>query len=379
LQLSFTKEQELIRDTLRAFSKKEIGPVAAAMDREHRFPSEILEKLKPLGFLGALIPPEYGGAGIDKVAYCLGLEEIAYGCASTSVTVAVHTSVATSPILGAATSDQKQEFLPPLASGDKLGAFAVTEPGAGSDLAGLQTSARREGNDYVVDGSKVFITNGTYAGQYIVAARTGKDPHKGLSLFVVDRKTDGLQIGGHEEKMGLNASDTARLSFEGMHVHKDRMLGKEGDGFKILVSTLNASRLGIGSQALGIARRALDESLHYAKQRKQFGVPLAQHQMIQFYLADMATKIDAATLMLYNAAHQEDRGTLSRELAAMTKVFSSEVADFVTHKAVQIHGGNGYIKDYVVERLLRDARVTRIYEGTSEIQRGIIGKALTRA
>lgn len=378
MDLSLSKEQELIRDTIRSFSKKTLGPLAAEIDRAGRFPQEAIEGLKPLGFLGALIPPEYGGAGIDTVAYLLGLEEIAYACASTSVTVGVHTSVAAEPIVAYGTEDQKREFLPPLASGGKLGAFALTEPGGGSDVAGLKTRAEKHGNHYLLNGEKVFITNGSHAGQYVVTARTGPDPHRGLSVFVVDRKTAGLQVGGHEEKMGLRGSDTARLSFVDMKVEKDRLLGTEGSGFKILMETLNRSRLGIAAQALGIGRRALDESLSYAKTRKQFGVPLAQHQAIQFYLADMAVKLDASRLLTYEAAGAVDRGELKPEQAARAKLLSSESAEWVCHKALQIHGGNGYTRDYVVERLLRDARVTKIYEGTSEIQKLIIGRALTR-
>lgn len=376
MELSLTKEQELIRDTMRAFAKKHVAPIAARLDAEHEFPFEAFEKLKPLGFLGALIPPEYGGAGIDKVSYCLALEELSYACASTSVSVAVHTSVAVTPIVRHGSEEQKKRFLPPLARGEKIGAFAITEPAAGSDIAGLQTRAERKGQNYVVNGEKVFTTNGSHAGHYILAARTGPDPHRGVSIFAVDRDTPGLEVGGPEEKMGLRGSDTARLSFTDMPVEDDRRIGKEGEGFHILMETLNSSRLAIAAQSCGITRRALDESLAYAKQRKQFGVPIAQHQIIQFYLAEMATQLDAARLMTYKAAGDEDRGELKPELASMAKVLASETCEAACHKAVQIHGGNGYIRDYVVERLLRDARVTEIYEGTSEIQRLIIGRAL---
>lgn len=379
MDLSLTKEQELVRDTMREFSKKHVGPIAKRIDENHEFPMEVFEKLKPLGFLGALIPPEYGGAGLDHVSYLLGLEELAYGCASTAVSVGVHTSVAAHPIVLLGTEEQKKRFLPPLASGAKIGAFAITEPGAGSDLAGIQTKAERKGRDYVVNGSKVFITNGSYAGQLIVAARTSKDPHHGITLFVVDRDTPGFDVGGREDKMGLRASDTARLSFTDMRVPADRRLGAEGSGFHALMKVLNSSRLGISAHALGLTRRALDESLAYAKSRKQFGVPIAQHQAIQFYLADMATRLDAARLLVLRAASDEDRGELRPEAASMAKLLASEVAEWATNKAVQIHGGNGYIRDYVVERLFRDARVDKIYEGTSEIQRLIIGRALTRA
>jgi butyryl-CoA dehydrogenase len=378
MDLTLTKEQELIRDTIREFSKKHVGPNAKRLDEEHEFPMEAFQKLRPLGFLGALIPPEYGGAGIDHVAYLLALEELAYGCASTAVTIGVHTSVAAHPILLLGSEEQKQRFLPPLASGEKLGAFALTEPGAGSDVAALSTRAERTGDHYIINGSKLFITNGSYADQIIVVARTSNDAHKGLTLFVVDKDTPGFEVGGREEKMGLRASDTARLSFTDMKVGVDRRLGEEGAGFHAIMTVLNSSRLGIAAHAVGLARRALDESIGYAKSRKQFGAPLAQHQMIQFYLADMATRIDAAQLLLLKAAGDEDRGELRPETASMAKLLATEVAEWATNKAVQIHGGNGYIRDYVVERLMRDARIDKIYEGTSEIQRLIIGRSLTR-
>jgi butyryl-CoA dehydrogenase len=378
MDLSLTKEQELVRDTIREFSKKVVGPLAKKLDETHEFPMEAFQKLRPLGFLGALIPPEYGGVGIDHVTYLLSLEELAYGCASTAVTIGVHTSVAAHPILLLGSEEQKKRFLPPLASGEKIGAFALTEPGAGSDVAGLQTKAVRDGDDYVINGSKVFITNGSYAHQIIVVARTSSDKHKGLTLFVVDKDTPGLEVGGREEKMGLRASDTARLSFNDMRVGADRRLGEEGSGFRALMTILNSSRLGIAAHGLGIARRALDESISYAKSRKQFGVPLAQHQIIQFYLADVATRLEAARLLVLKAASDEDRGELKPETASMAKLLATELAEYATHKAVQIHGGNGYIRDYVVERLLRDARIDKIYEGTSEIQRLIIGRALTK-
>ena len=379
MDLTLTKEQELIRDTIREFSKKHVGPMAKKIDETHEFPMEAFQQLRPLGFLGALIPPEYGGAGIDHVAYLLALEELAYGCASTAVTIGVHTSVAAHPILLLGTEEQKKRFLPPLASGEKMGAFALTEPGAGSDVAALKTTAERKGDGYIINGSKVFITNGSYADQIIVVARTSPDAHKGLTLFVVDKQTPGLEVGGREEKMGLRASDTARLSFNDMRVDADRRLGAEGSGFHAIMKVLNSSRLGIAAHALGLTRRALDESLSYAKSRKQFGAPLAQHQMIQFYLADMATRYEAGRLMVLKAAADEDRGELKPETAAMAKLLATENAEWVTNKAVQIHGGNGYIRDYVVERLMRDARIDKIYEGTSEVQRLIIGRALTRA
>lgn len=380
MDLALTTEQELIRDTVRRFSKEQIGPQAAHWDKTATTPLETVRKLGPLGLLGGLVPPAYGGSGLDKVSYLLALEELAYGDAGFSVTVAVHTSVATVPILWFGTEEQKAGFLPDLASGKKLGAFAITEPQAGSDIAGIRTHAERQGDEYVVNGEKVFITNGSHADQIILAAKTGTgNPRASVSLFVVDAKTPGYVRGGHEEKMGLRSSDTARLSFHDMKIPAANRLGAEGDGFHQLMRILNSSRLSIAAQSVGLARRGLDESLKYAHERKQFGVPLSKHQAIQFMLADMATRIEAARLLTYRAASEEDRGELRPEVAAMAKLLASETSVAVAEKAVQIHGGNGYLKDYVVERLMRDAPITRIYEGTSEIQKLIIGRVLAKA
>ncbi len=382
MDLELTKEQQLIRDTIREYSKKEVGPRAEETDRESKFPQEQFDGLGPLGFLGALIPEAYGGSGIDKVSYLLGLEELAYGCASTSVTVAVHSSVAATPIVWFGTDDQKERFLPKLASGDTIGAFAVTEAEAGSDVAGIRTSAERDGDDWVLNGSKVFCTNGSKAGQLIVSAKTdpdADDPHHALSLFVVDADAEGFQVGGVEHKMGLRGSDTARLAFQDLRLDGDRLLGKPGEGFRQLMTVLNSSRLAIAAQANGITRRALDESVAYATERKQFGVPIGKHQSIAFRIADMATRLDAARLMTLKTAADEGRGELKPEEASMAKVLASGTCVWATNQCVQIHGGNGYIKDYVAERLMRDAKITEIYEGTNEIQRTIIGRALARA
>ena len=379
MDLSLTPEQELIRNTVREFSKKEVGPRAAEWDRAQRTPLDVVRKLGPLGLLGALIPPEHGGAGLDKVSYLLALEELAYGDAGFSVGVAVHTSVAALPIVWFGTEEQKKRFLPPLASGERLGAFAVTEAQAGSDVSGIQTRAERKGDAYVLNGSKVFITNGSHADQVIVAARTKDgDPHDSISLFVVERKTSGYEVGGHEEKLGLRSSDTARISFTDMRVPAANRLGEDGAGFRSLMRVLNSSRLAIAAQSLGIARRAMDEAIKYAKERKAFGSSLSKHQAIQFMIADMATQIEAARLMTMRAAASEDRGELRPEEASMAKLLASEMAVLVAEKAVQIHGGNGYIKDYAVERLMRDAPITRIYEGTSEMQKLIVARALAR-
>jgi alkylation response protein AidB-like acyl-CoA dehydrogenase len=380
VDFALTKEQELIRDTIREYSKKHVGPRAEQTDREARFPREQLEGLAPLGFLGALVPEEFGGTGIDKVSYCLALEELAYGCASTSVTVAVHTSVAVTPIAWFGSEEQKKRYLPPLAKGERIGAFALTEPEAGSDVTGIKTTAVRDGDAWVLNGSKVFITNGSHAGQLIVSAKTSPDAerHDALSLFIVESEDDGFEVGGAEHKMGLRGSDTARLAFNDVRLEADRLIGKEGEGFGMLMRVLNSSRLAIGAQANGITRRCLDEAVAYAKERKQFGVPIGKHQSIAFRLADMATRLDASRLMTLNAARMEDAGRLTPEAASMAKLISSETCVWASNQCVQVHGGNGYIKDYVAERLMRDAKIAEIYEGTSEIQRTIIGRALTK-
>jgi acyl-CoA dehydrogenase len=380
VDLELTPEQALIRNTVREFSKKHVGPNAAAWDREGRFPLETLRQLGPLGLLGALVPPEFGGAGLDKVSYLLALEELAYGDAGFSVGVAVHTSVATQPIVWFGSDEQKRELLPDLASGRKLGAFAVTEAGAGSDLAAIQTRAERRGDTYVLNGSKVFITNGGYADRVVVAAKTGDgEPHRAISLFVIDADMQGFARGRHEEKMGLRSSNTTSLTFTDVEVPAGRRLGREGEGFKLLMRVLNSSRLGIAAQSLGLSRRALDETLAYVRERKAFGGPIGKLQAVQFQVADMATRIEAARLLTYRAAAAEDRGEMRPEDASMAKLLASETATWCAETAVQLHGGNGYIKDYAVERIMRDAPITRIYEGTNEVQKLIVARALAKA
>lgn len=379
MDLTLTKEQELIRDTIRAFAVQHVEPHAAEWDRTGTTPVSTIKALGPLGFLGALIPPEYGGAGLDKTSYLLGLEELAYADPGFSVGAAVHSSVAATPIVWYGSDEQKRRFLPRLASGEAFGAFAITEPSAGSDVNSIATTAVRDGDAYVLNGSKQFITNGSHADLVIVAAKTDpRGDHRGMSLFVVEANHPGFERGGHEEKLGLRSSDTARVSFRDLRVPVANRLGPEGEGFPQLMRILNSSRLGIAAQSLGMARRAMDESIKYAKERVQFGVPLAKHQAIQFWIADMATRIDAARLLTYKAAADEDRGELRPETASMAKLFASRLATWATVKAVQIHGGNGYIKDYTVERLMRDAPITEIYEGTSEVQHLIIGRALNQ-
>ena len=375
MDFGLSDEERLIQQTVREFARTKVADRAEALDKRGGFPTESLQDLAGLGMLGPTIPEEHGGTPVSKVAYHLMLEELAWACASTSVTWAVHTSVAASPIVNWATDAVKERFLPKLASGEWIGCFALTEPGAGSDVASLATTAVRHGDDYVINGSKVFITNGNHAGSAIVAAKT--DPsagHRGLSLFAVETDTPGFGKDGAEEKLGLHGSDTARISFTDMHVPAENLLGGEGDGFKQLMQTLNGSRIGIAAQAIGIARRAFDEAKSYAKERVQFGVPIAQHQAIQFKLADMDTRIEAARLLMLKAAAAYDDGKLTPEMSSRAKLAASETATWAAIEGVQIHGGNGYTREYPVEKLMRDAKLLQIYEGTSQIQRMVIAR-----
>ncbi len=377
VDLRLSDDEALIQKTVRELARGAIRERAAGLDKTSSFPVENMKDLAELGMLGAQIPSEYGGSVVSKVAYNLILEELAWACASTSVTWGVHTSVAATPIVAWGSVAVKERFLPRLASGEWLGCFALTEPGAGSDVASISTVAVREGDQYRINGSKVFITNGNRSGSAIVAAKT--DPaagHKGISLFAVESSWKGFYKDGHEEKLGLCASDTARLSFTDLMVPRENLLGKPGDGFKQLMQTLNASRIGIAAQAVGIGQRAFDEATAYAKERKQFGKPIAANQAIQWKLADMDVRIEAARLLVLKAAADLDAGALPPEASSRAKVFASEMAMWVTREAVQVHGGNGYTTDYVVERLMRDAKVTEIYEGTSEVQRMVIARHL---
>ncbi|HUR62166.1 MAG TPA: acyl-CoA dehydrogenase family protein [Candidatus Thermoplasmatota archaeon] len=377
MQFALGDEEALIQATVRQLARGPIAERAARLDRTGHFPHESLRDLAALGMLGPTIPQEFGGSPISKVAYNLMLEELAWACASTSVTVAVHSSVAATPIVQWGSREVQERFLPRLATGEWIGCFALTEPGAGSDVASLATTAAREGDDYVLNGSKVFITNGSHAGSAIVAAKTDpKAGHRGISLFAVETSWKGFGKDGHEEKLGLCGSDTARLSFTDLHVPAENLLGRPGDGFRQLMHTLNGSRISIGAQAVGIAGRAFDEATAYAKQRQQFGKPIAANQAIQWKLADMDVRIEAARLLYLKAAAEQDAGRLTPEMGSRAKLFASETAMWVATQAVQVHGGNGYTMDYVVERLMRDAKVTEIYEGTSEVQRMVIARQL---
>jgi len=373
MYIELSDEQKLLRQEVRRFAEEVVRPIAKEVDAEGTFPRDSIRQAAELGLTGVSVPEEHGGAGMDTLSYCLVIEEISRVCASTGVILSVNNSLVCDPLLKWANDEQKESFLKPLAAGEKLGCFALTEPGAGSDAAALRTTARRDGDHYVLDGNKVFITNGTDADLALVFATV--DPakkHKGITAFIVAADTPGYSHGIHEYKLGVNASGTTELAFEGMKVPASQRVGEEGDGFKIAMSTLDGGRIGIAAQAVGIAQGAFEEALQYSKEREQFGRPISKFQAIQHYLADMSTELDAARLMTWKAAWaKENRKRYSLE-AAQAKLYASEVAQRVTNKALQIHGGYGYIREYNVERYFRDARITEIYEGTSEIQKMVI-------
>ncbi len=378
MPFELTEEQKMIRDTAREFAEKEVAPLAAELDEQERFPSETMPKLTELGFLSMLIPEEYGGLNADCLSYLLAVEEISRACASTGVVVSVHNSLCSYPIATFGTEEAKQEYLPKLAEGH-LGSYCLTEPQAGSDAGNQQSTAVLDGDHYVLNGTKIFVTGGEQCLYMMVMAMTDKAKgSRGISAFIVEKKFEGVQHGTKEKKMGLRGSDTMELIFKDVRVPKRNLLGKEGMGFKIALDTLDSGRMGIGAQALGIAQASFDEAVKYSKQRKQFGKYLYEFQAIQWMLADMATEIEASRYLLYRAADLKDRGLPFSKESSMAKLFCSETASRCTDKAVQIHGGYGYSREYTVERLYRDARITRIYEGTSEIQRLVIARNVLR-
>ncbi|MGM9579466.1 MAG: acyl-CoA dehydrogenase [Evtepia sp.] len=367
-------EQEII-DMLHDFCIKEVKPIAAELDEKEQFTQNAREKLAEMGMLGTYIPEEYGGAGLSYLTYIACCEELAKYCASTSIMFSVHGSLCSWPILEFGTEEQKQKYLVPLAQGEKLGAMGLTEPSAGTDANGVRTTAVLKGDKYILNGTKIFITNGYYADTYVVFARTNPDlsvGHKGLSAFIVEKGFKGFSFGTKEKKMGIRASATYELVFDDCEVPAENLLGKEGEGFKIAMMLLDGGRIGVGAQALGIAQGAIDEAIPYLKQRKQFGKPLSSFQNTQFELADMQTKVDAARLLLYRAAEAKAAHEPYSHLAAMGKLFASEVASDVTRRVVQLIGGCGYTREYPFERMMRDAKITEIYEGTSEVQRMVI-------
>ena len=380
MQLELNEQQKMIQKMVRDFAEKEVAPIAAELDEKEEYPIKTLEKMAKLGLLGIIIPQEFGGAGLDTISYEIVVEEISRKCAATGVVTSVHNSLTAWPIIKYGTDEQKKKYLPILAKGEKIGAFAATEPNAGSDLGAMKTTAVLKGNKYIINGDKTFITSGTEAGIIIIFAVTDKDAGpKGISAFIVESDMKGYKVGSVFEKLGINTSKTSELIFEDMEVPKENLLGKEGEGFKIALATLDGGRIGIAAQAVGIAQAAIDECIEYSKQRQQFGRPIAKFQAIQWMIADMGTRIEAARWLVLNAAYQKDHGSGRYSMeAAMAKLFASETAMDVVIKAVQIHGGYGYTKEYTVERLFRDAKITEIYEGTSEVQRMVIAGSLLR-
>ncbi|MBS4536705.1 acyl-CoA dehydrogenase [Clostridium sp. D2Q-14] len=373
MNFSLTKEQEMIRKVINDFAENEVKPIAAEIDETERFPKETVEKMVKADMMGIPFPKEYGGAGGDDLAYVIAVEELSKKCATTGVILSAHTSLGTWPIYKYGTEEQKQKYLRPLAEGKHLGAFGLTEPNAGTDASGQQTTAVLEGDHYILNGSKVFITNGGQADIYIVMAMTDKTKGtRGISAFIVEAGYEGFKIGKKEDKLGIRASATTELIFENVKVPKENLLAAEGKGFKVAMSTLDGGRIGIAAQALGIAQGAMDETVKYVKEREQFGRPIAKFQGLQWMLADMETKINAARHLVYNAAYRKSQGLSYGKEAAMAKLYASETAMEVTTKAVQLHGGYGYTKDYPVERMMRDAKITEIYEGTSEVQKMVI-------
>lgn len=376
MNLTFTEEQEMMRKMVRDFAENEIAPFIERMEKGE-FPREILRKMGELGLMGIPVPEKYGGAEMDFTSYIIAINEMSKVSATIGVILSVHTSVGTNPILYFGTEEQKQKYLPKMASGEYLGAFCLTEPSSGSDAASLKSRAVKSGDHYVINGSKVFITNGGEADVYIVFAKTNPElGTKGISAFIVEKNTPGLIIGKDEKKMGLHGSRTVQLTFEDMRVPAENLLGAEGDGFKIAMANLDVGRIGIAAQALGIAEAALSAATAYAKDRHQFGKPIAAQQGIAFKLADMATSVEAAKLLLYRAADLRSRGVKCGQEASMAKLFASRTAVEVATEAIQVFGGYGYTEDYPVERYFRDAKITEIYEGTSEIQRIVISKHL---
>ncbi|ANC79012.1 acyl-CoA dehydrogenase [Fictibacillus phosphorivorans] len=377
MNLVFTEEQKMMQKMVRDFAQKEIAPAIEHMEETEEFPRHLITKMAELGLMGIPIPEEYGGAGMDFTSYIIAINELSKVSATIGVILSVHTSVGTNPILYFGNEEQKRKYIPKLASGEYLGAFGLTEPSSGSDAASLKTRAVKKGDHYILNGSKIFITNAGEADVYIVFASTAPDKGSyGISAFIVDKDTPGFSVGKKEKKMGLNGSNTCEIVFEDARVPAENLLGKEGEGFKIAMSNLDVGRIGIAAQSLGIAEAALEFATNYAKERKQFGKPIGANQGLGFKLADMATAVEAAKLLTYRAADLKTNNLSCGKEASMAKLFASETAMKSAIEAVQVYGGYGYTKEYPVERLFRDAKVCQIYEGTSEIQRMVLSKHL---
>lgn len=379
MNIDLTEDQQMIKELAAKFAQEQLKPQAAKFEEDEEIPPEILQELGSLGFMGMMVPEDLGGAGLDAVSYAVAIEEIARADASTAVTVAVNNSLVCGIFTEFASDEQKKKYLPPLAKGERIGSYALTEPEAGTDAGNVQTTAVLEGDYYIINGTKSFITNGGLAGTVLVFASTDKElKAKGLSCLVVEKGNPGFSVGSREKKMGMRAANVSELVFEDCRVPKENRIGEEGQGLKIAFTALDSGRISIAAQAVGIAQAAFEEALQYSKQREQFGRPICKFQAIQFMLADMATRIEAARLLTHRAACLKDQGARFSTEASMAKLFASEMATWVCTKALQIHGGYGYMKDYAVERYFRDARLTEIYEGTSEAQRMVIARGLLR-
>jgi len=371
------EEQKMLRDMVRDFAENEVKPIATEIDEEERFPVENIKKMAELGLLGICFDEKYGGAGMDGLSYIIAVEELSKACASTGITLAAHVSLGVAPIAMFGTEAQKDKFLPDLCSGEQLGAFGLTEPNAGSDAGGTETTAVKDGDEWVLNGTKIFCTNGAVAGTTVAKALTEKDKGtKGISNFIIPTNTPGYVRGKKEKKLGIKASDTSMIHFEDLRLSDDYMLGTQGEGFKQFLITLDGGRISIGAMALGIAQGALEQSIQYSQERFQFGKPIAAFQTIQEKLAIMATEIEAARHLVYHAARLKDKGMKFSQQSAMAKLYASEVATRAANQAIQIHGGYGYVREYPVERMFRDAKLTEIGEGTSEIQRLVIARSL---
>jgi len=377
VNFELSQDHKVLQSAVRDFVEKEIKPIAMKIDEEHMIPDALVARMGKMGFLGSCLPEEYGGAGLDMLSYAIVVEEVSKACGSSGVLISAHTSLASGPIHTFGTDEQKKKWLPALNSGDTIGCFLLTEPDAGSDAGGTATTYRREGDHFVINGGKTFITNGGYLGTGVLFASFDRSlKHKGISAFIVDLKSPGVTILKNENKMGIRGSYTTAFAIDNLRVPVENLLGQEGKGFNVAMDTLNGGRIGIASQALGIAEGAFERALAYSKERKQFGQAISEFQAIQFKLADMWTSIETSKLLTYRAACLKDAGKSYIMESAMCKMHASETATFVTKEAIQIHGGYGYIVDYEVERMYRDARITEIYEGTNEVQRVVISKLL---
>lgn len=377
--MNFTKQQELLRQNVLEFVKREMTEYPEISDKEGGIPHDIIEKLAKYQFISPIIPREYGGAGADYVSYAIIMEEISRRCASTGTFITAGASLAALPLLNFGTEEQKQKYLRALATGEMIGCFGLTEPGAGSDAGATATTAVLDGDEYILNGRKCFITNAPFADFAIISAVTDKSKgHKGISTFIVESKWDGWSVGAHEDKMGIRGTETSDIVLDNVRVPKENLLGKEGKGFNIMLNTLDAGRIGVAAQAVGVAQGALDEAIKYVKERVQFGKPLSKLQNTQFTIAEMATKVQAARLLVYDAAQTKDKGENPGEQSAKAKYFAAEVANQVAYDALQLHGGYGFIKDYPIERIYRDARILSIYEGTSQVQKIVIAAHLLK-